>query len=168
MKSINPIPWQVRLKELGYDYLLMLGYLLLLFICTMLFYTFILGGIPEYDLHTVQLIPTVFGVIPIIVIFSIMDYHGGSWGKRKTGLQLFYQSHTFYHSLIRNVIKFLPWQLGHMSTIRGLYVGYDAEAIILFILSMGLLFSFFAMGFLRQDKRHLPDLIAGTQVQLIE
>lgn len=53
-------------------------------------------------------------VIPIIMIFSYMDYSkDGSIGKRKAGLKLVYKHKSFKSSLIRNIIKFLPWQLGH-------------------------------------------------------
>ena len=69
-------------------------------------------------------------------------------------------------SLTRNVIKFLPWQLGHMGTIHGLYSDFDVLSIILSISATLLAVSLLAMTMFRKDKRHLGDLLAHTQVQL--
>ena len=68
-------------------------------------------------------------------------------------------------SLIRNVIKFLPWQLGHMGTIHGFYSDFDMLFIILSISATLLAVSLLAMTIFRKDKRHLGDLLAHTQVQ---
>lgn len=38
-------------------------------------------------------------------------------------------------SLIRNTIKFLPWQLGYMGTIHGVYSNFDLLFIILSFLA---------------------------------
>ena len=69
-------------------------------------------------------------------------------------------------SLTRNVIKFLPRQLGHMGTIHGLYSDFDVLSIILSISATLLAVSLLAMTMFRKDKRHLGDLLAHTQVQL--
>ena len=98
-----------------------------------------------------------------------MDYkNDGSFGKVKAGLELVYQKKTVQASLIRNVIKFLPWQLGHMGTIRGLYSDFDVLFIILSFSATLLAVLLLAMTMFRKDKRHLGDLLAHTQVQLKE
>ncbi len=51
-----------------------------------------------------------------------------SIGKQKAELKLYYTNKTFGSSLVRNVIKFLPWQLGHMGAIRGIYTNFDTNA----------------------------------------
>ena len=53
-----------------------------------------------------------------------------------------------------------------MATIHGIYTEYDTISIILQIISLTLLVTMFLMGILRKDKRHLGDILAGTQVQL--
>ncbi|WP_373428201.1 hypothetical protein [Streptococcus ruminantium] len=83
------------------------------------------------------------------------------------GLKLAFKNRKYSFALVRNTIKFLPWQLGHMGTIRGVYTGFDTISIVLEVLSVGLMLVLFFMGTIRNDKRHLGDLIAGTQV-LIE
>ena len=60
----------------------------------------------------------------------------------------------------------MPWQIGHMATIHGIYTGFDGISIILEIIALTLLVTMFLMGILRKDKRHLGDILAGTQVQL--
>ena len=69
-------------------------------------------------------------------------------------------------SLIRNAIKFLPWQLGHMGTIHGFYSNFDVLFIVLSISATFLAVLLLAMTMFRKDKRHLGDLLAHTQVQL--
>lgn len=42
-----------------------------------------------------------------------------SWGKRKARLKIIYKGTPIKGSTIRNTLKFLQWQFGHMSTING-------------------------------------------------
>lgn len=83
------------------------------------------------------------------------------------GLKLTYKNKNYSSALVRNIIKFLPWQLGHMGTVRGMYTGFDTISIVLDVLSVGFMLFLFFMGTLRNNRKHLGDLIAGTQV-LIE
>lgn len=165
LKRLNPIPFKARVKEFAYDYLVILGYLVLLFVMTMVVYMLLLDGIPQMSELQSQLIALVTSVIPVVLIFTYLDYaQGGSFGKKKAGLKLVYRHTSVKSSLLRNIIKFLPWQLGHMSTIRGVYTDYDLLAVGLSCVSITLAALFLSMSFLRKDKRHLGDLLAGTQV----
>ena len=87
-------------------------------------------------------------------------WEGESW----TSIGL--QEKTVQSSLIRNAIKFLPWQIGHMGTIHGFYSEFDFLSIILSFIAPLLAVALLAMMVFRKDKRHLGDLIAYTQVQL--
>ncbi|MGF3225978.1 RDD family protein [Facklamia sp. P12932] len=163
----NTIPIRKRVKELFFDYLFILLYLVLLFGIAMSVYIFFFKGIPEMNELQAQLISILTSVIPIILIFSYLDYSkDGSFGKRKVGLTLVYKEKSIKASLIRNGIKFLPWQLGHISTIHGIYTNFDTLSIMLSIVSMTCGLLLLLMALLRQDKRHLGDLLANTQVQL--
>ncbi|QPK93630.1 RDD family protein [Actinomyces sp. zg-332] len=166
-KENNKIGFSTRVKELFIDWLVISAYLVCLFIVCILFYTLVLKGIPSYTHIQSQIIVFVSSVIPIIFLFTYLDYNGGSIGKRKMGLKLAYKNKNYTSALVRNTIKFLPWQLGHMGTIRGMYTGFDTISIVLEILSVGLMLVLFLMGTIRNDRRHLGDLIARTQV-LIE
>ncbi|TCT20935.1 RDD family protein [Melghiribacillus thermohalophilus] len=164
---MNNIPIKNRLIELLVDYLFIISYLVMLLIVNLGIIFFIFKGIPKYTEIQAQLIATLTSVIPIIFIFSYLDYFKkGSIGKRVSGLKLTYTNHRFRSSLLRNSIKFLPWQLGHVGVIHGVYSDFDMTAIIIVnsgtFLGLVLLF----MGLFRKDKRHLGDLIAGTKVEL--
>ena len=162
----NPISLKKRMKELFFDYLLILLYLALLFGVSMAVYHLSFKGIPKMNELQSQLIALLTSVIPIILIFAYLDYSkDGSFGKRKAGLKLVYKHKSLKASFIRNIIKFLPWQIGHMSTIHGIYTDFDVWAIVLFFIGMGFAVLLLLMGLIRNDKRHLGDLLANTQVQ---
>jgi len=165
---MNHIPIRVRLKELLVDYLVILAYLFLLLMINFGIIFFIFNNrIPAYTEMQMQLIATCASVIPIILLFSYFDYvKNGSVGKRVSGLKLIYKKRTFRSSLTRNIIKFLPWQVGHIGVIHGMYSDFSITAIVIMNIGtlLGLLLLF--MGLFRKDKRHLGDLIAGTKVEL--
>ena len=163
----NSISFKKRMIELLFDYLFILAYLALLFLGSMLFYTIFFNGIPEFTEIQSQWLVFFTSVLPITLLFTFLDYtKNGSFGKTKAGLQLFYKKKTVQASLIRNVIKFLPWQLGHMGTIHGFYSDFDMLSIILSNSATLLAVLLLAMTIFRKDKRHLGDLLARTQVQL--
>lgn len=163
---MNNIPIKKRLKELLVDYAVILTYLVLLLIINLVILFFIVKEIPEYTETQLQLVATFTSVIPIILVFSYLDFKGGSIGKRAAGLKLTYNYHRFSSSVIRNIIKFLPWQLGHVGVIHGMFSGFDMIAII--VANGGTLLGFvlLCMGLFRKDKRHIGDLLAGTKVEL--
>ena len=168
IKEENDIKILDRLKELVIDWLVISKYLIMLAIISISFYMIVFKGIPKTTEIQSQLIATITSVIPIIMIFSILDFKKGSIGKQKAGLKLYFKERKFRYSIIRNAVKFLPWQIGHMATIHGIYTRFDAISIILEIVAITLLVIMLLMGILRKDKRHLGDIVAGTQVQYEE
>ena len=167
--AINPIPFKKRMIEFLFDYLFILAYLVLLFLSSMPIYIIFFNGVPEFTEIQSQWLVFFTSVLPITLLFTFLDYaKNGSFGKAKAGLQLVYQKKTVQASLIRNTIKFLPWQIGHMGTIHGFYSNFDVLSIILSISGTLLAVSLLAMTMFRKDKRHLGDLLAHTQVQLKE
>lgn len=163
---MNTIPIKKRLKELLVDYAVILAYLVLLLGVNLGIILVIVKEFPEYTEMQSQLIATFTSVIPILLVFSYLDYKGGSIGKRVAGLKLTYTNNRVSSSLIRNTIKFLPWQLGHVGVIHGMYSGFDMTAILLANGGTLLGFVLLCMGFFRKDKRHIGDLLAGTKVEL--
>ena len=167
MLAINPIPLKKRIKEFLFDYLFILAYLVFLLLGSMLIYMILFHGVPEFTEIQSQWLVFFSSVLPITLLFTFLDYkNDGSFGKVKAGLELVYQKKTVQASLIRNAIKFLPWQLGHMGTIHGFYSDFDVLSIILSISATLLAVLLLAMTIFRKDKRHLGDLLAHTQVQL--
>ena len=167
MLAINPISLKKRMTEFLFDYLFILAYLVLLFLGSMLIYIIFFNGVPEFTEIQSQWLVFLTSILPITLLFTFLDYkNDGSFGKVKAGLELVYQKKTMQASLIRNAIKFLPWQLGHMGTIHGFYSNFDVLFIVLSISATLLAVLLLAMTMLRKDKRHLGDLLAHTQVQL--
>lgn len=166
MLAINPISVKKRMIEFLFDYLFILTYLVFLFIGSMLIYIIFFNGVPEFTEIQSQWLVFLTSILPITLLFTFLDYtNNGSFGKAKAGLQLVYQKKTVQASLIRNTIKFLPWQLGHMGTIHGVYSEFDVLSISLSISATLLAVLLLAMTMFRKDKRHLGDLLAHTQVQ---
>ena len=164
--AINPISFKKRMMEFLFDYLFILAYLVLLFIVSMLIYIIFFNGVPKFTEIQSQWLVFLTSILPITLLFTFFDYkNNGSFGKVKAGLELVFQKKTVQASLIRNVIKFLPWQLGHMGTIHGFYSDFDMLSISLSISATSLAVSLLAMTVFRKDKRHLGDLLAHTQVQ---
>ena len=167
--AINSISFKKRMIELLFDYLFILAYLALLFLGSMLFYIILFNGIPEFTEIQSQWLVFFTSVLPITLLFTFLDYtKNGSFGKAKAGLQLVYKKKTVQTSLLRNTIKFLPWQIGHMGTIHGFYSNFDGLSISLSISATLLAVLLLVMTMFRKDKRHLGDLLAHTQVQLKE
>ena len=166
MQQNNPIPFTARIKELCIDWLVISAYLLCLFAVSIACYFMTLGGIPTFsELHS-QLIATFASVLVVVALFTYLDFKGGSIGKRTAGLEIYFAHRSFSRSLVRNGIKFLPWQIGHMAVIHGVYTEFDTMSIVLSLISCILLVIMFLMGTMRRDRRHLGDMLAGTQVQL--
>ena len=156
MLAINPISFKKRMMEFLFDYLFILAYLVLLFIGSMLIYIIFFNGVPEFTEIQSQGLVFLTSVLPITLLFTFLDYaKNGSFGKAKAGLELVYQKKTVQASLIRNIIKFLPWQIGHMGTIHGFYSEFDVLSIILSISATLLSVLLLAMTIFRKDKRHL-------------
>lgn len=164
---MNKIPLKRRVQELLIDYLVIIVYLAILLILNLGMIYFVFGKTPEYTELQAQLIATCTSVIPIILMFSYLDYYkGGSIGKRVARLKITYAHRKFSSSVLRNIVKFLPWQLGHIGVIHGVYSDFDVIAIM--IANCGVLFGLILlyMGLFGKDQRHMGDLLAGTKVEL--
>ena len=90
--AINSISFKKRMIELLFDYLFILAYLALLFLCSMLFYIIFSNGIPEFTEIQSQCLVFFTSVLPVTLLFTFLDYtKNGSFGKTKAGLQLVYK-----------------------------------------------------------------------------
>lgn len=162
----NPITAKQRLKAILIDYLVILVYLMLLFLIMTAFYVLVLKEIPrftEIQTHWISFLTTVF---PTILFFTIIDLKQPSPGKQRTNLIIHYQHKSISAALIRNIIKFLPWQIAHWGIVHGMYHQFNLLSIIL--MNMGFLFLLFLIGqaLFTKNKRHLGDYLAQTQVIL--
>lgn len=162
---MKKIPVKMTIKELLVDYLVILLYLAVLLFLNLIFIKFVFGDIPKYTELQSQLIATFTSVIPVVLSFTYLDSRGGSIGKRKAGLELDFRGDKKISSIIRNIIKFLPWQLGHLGVIHGMYHNFNTASIIIMNLGTVLGLVLLGMRLVRKDQRHIGDVVAGTQVQ---
>ncbi|WP_414052496.1 RDD family protein [Macrococcus animalis] len=153
-----------RLIEITIDYIVICVYLLLLLAVTSIFYYFVYKGIPEFIEIESQLIATFTSVVPIIFLFTYFDYYSNTPGRKYTKLKLHFKKKSYGKSLLRNIVKFTPWQIGHIGTIHGVYSNFDLTSIIITNIATLLLLLMLYLGLLTKDKRHLADMIAGTSV----
>lgn len=158
---------KLRLKALFIDYLCILAYLVIFFIIMISIYTFILNEIPEVTETQTQWITFLTTVFPVTVYFILKEARKPyvSFGKKKVGLKINYTGDPIKGSVIRNVLKFLPWHFGHVSVIKAAYSNaFTIPAALYYGLSIILLVTYILMAIFRRDHRHLPDLLSGSQV----
>jgi hypothetical protein len=71
---------------------------------------------------TADVAVTLLTVVPYLAYLTLTEAGPvrATWGKRRAGLALHVLegSMTFGRVLVRNAVKVLPWQLGHMSAMR--------------------------------------------------
>jgi len=165
-----PAPTARRLASWGWDYLLILGWLLFVFLVVGL--PQILGWIDLAPVWTDQSSAdvgiTLVTVLPYFAYLYLTESKGphATWGKRRTGLTVADREKAPPKNsavLTRNLVKVMPWQLGHMGTMR-LATTADATttAIALQVGSLLLLALIVVPILLR--RRGLHDLLAGTRV----
>lgn len=163
----KPASRSLRFKALLFDWLLISAYLVVLLIAALTVYQIFFSGIPEFSNIQMQLITAFSSVVPIIIIFSIMEgtKNFASWGKQRVNLRVIYDGNPLWGSIIRNTLKFLPWQLGHMSTINGIYDGFNSPfSLICLSLSIALVALYILAVLIRKDQRHPADLVARSMV----
>ncbi|MES2773756.1 MAG: RDD family protein [Bacteroidota bacterium] len=115
-----------RLKAFVIDYFIILGY-----IAVLLGVTFALAKIFRLQLQSLnpltgELIAFFTLTLPVILYFTLSENgkHGGTIGKRKSGLKIVNKNLVgagFWQLLVRNCIKFLPWELAHFFLFRLFY-----------------------------------------------
>lgn len=163
----NSVGIKLRLKALFINYLYILAYLIILLIFMGSIYAFILNGIPEFTETQTQWVTFLITVFPVTVYFIVKEARKpyASFGKEKVGLKISYTGNPIKGSVIRNVLKFLPWHLGHVSVIKLAYRNaFTIPAALYYGSSISLLIIYILMATFRRDYRHLPDLLSGSQI----
>lgn len=154
----------------GWDYLVVLVWLSLVFVAV---------GIPQLvgwiDLAGIWSRPlaadvavTLLTVAPYLAYLVITEAGPAraTWGKRRVGLTVHEPTGTIAlgQVLVRNIVKVLPWQFGHMSAMRfAVTEAPTGSAVLLFVASMVLLAAV-ALPILF-GRIGLHDRVAGTRVR---
>jgi uncharacterized RDD family membrane protein YckC len=115
-----------RLKAFVIDYLIILIYVGLLFSGTMFISNFFHLKLDTVNPVIAELIGFATLTLPVILYFTLSENgkYAGTIGKRKIGVQIVSKSLTkanIKQLLLRNCIKFLPWELAHFFVYRLFY-----------------------------------------------
>ena len=163
-----------RIKAFLIDYLIILIYLGLLVATSLLISRIFHLGSENVSPAIGELIAFVTLTLPIILYFTLSENgkYAGTIGKRKFGLHVVSKSFTkasFWQLLIRNCIKFLPWELAHFFVFRLFYfaststitptwvlTGLISSQLLAIIYLLFLIFS--------KNKRSVYELFSQTRV----
>jgi len=160
-------PIKLRFKALFIDYLCIVAYLALLMGVAMACYKLFFGEVPQFTALQSQLVAFFTSVLPVMGWFAFMESKGdfASLGKRKVGIQVKYErfgKNPLVSSILRNALKFLPWQLAHMAVIGGVYDGFESANLLIVTLILPVIY--IAMAVIRKDNRHFADIVSGSYV----
>ena len=165
----SPAPTTRRIASWGWDYLVILGWLAVVFLFVGL--PQILGWIdltPVWtDQNTADIGITILTVLPYFAYLYLSESREphATWGKRKAGLAVRGGDDAPKGSavLVRNLVKVMPWQLGHMGTMRLVSASEVTTTAIALQTSSVLLLAMILVPILLR-RRGIHDVLAKTQV----
>jgi uncharacterized RDD family membrane protein YckC len=163
-----------RVKAFAIDYSIILAYIAFLIAATLIVYS-----IAGWDVRTArpvegQLIGFFTLTLPVILYFTISENckHAGTIGKRKLHLQVVAADLTKAgrgQLLIRNCIKFLPWELAHFFVFRLVYFtrhDIPTPGLVLtgLVASQGVALLYLLCLVFNKNNRSLYELLSRTRV----
>lgn len=158
-----------RLVAVGWDYLVIVVWLALL---AVVFVPLHLAGVRVFDglgMVSSDLLIAVLTVLPTGAYLTISEAgrRQATWGKRRAGLAVVTTSGKrpgTVRIVVRNVVKLLPWQCGHMAVSR-LAGSHEATAAMpLLVAAYALAGVSIALLLVRRDRAALHDLVVATRV----
>ncbi len=154
-----------RVKAFLIDYLVISMYLVILLGINLLINPSVFeGGLQASQLQT-HLIAFVSSVLPVILVFSLLEArYKKTMGAHVMKITIQYADNPYRRSLLRNALKFLPWQLGHTSAIYAIYAGADLLFYLITTLN-ALLIVAYLISFLWYPPL-LPDRIAKANFEM--
>ncbi|MGH8952949.1 MAG: RDD family protein [Acidimicrobiia bacterium] len=170
----SPAPRSQRLVSWWWDYLLILAWLAVIFLLIGL--PQILGWLDLSAIWTDQVAGdiaiTVLTVLPYFLYLTVTEWRPphATLGKRRAGITVIGKNGEPPGSgavLVRNLVKVLPWQLGHMGTTRLIYTTEVTTAAISFQ-TASLAFLALVVVPILFGKAGIHDLLAGTRVTSAE
>ena len=154
------------------DYLLILGYLILL---SLIFLILRQSGIGVEWLFADRLRAQVTAILiltlPVTLYFAFSEssLRQATWGKRRLGLRVTDPHGNrihFMRALARTLLKFIPWEISH-SLIWQIYFPSPVNSVLInygFVLVYLLIGLNLASLFVTKTRRTLYDFLAGTYV----
>lgn len=170
-KNLKNVSIGTRIIAFFWDYLIILGYLLVLFGVSFFAQPLL---IPLFRASALSAEITGFLLItlPVYLYFAISEgskLHA-TWGKRKMGIVVVGvqgQSIGLGHSLFRSALKFIPWELAHF-TVWHIVLPSEYPDYLIYLLLItvyGLVFIYLISPLKSKNKQTVYDFIAGTVVR---
>ncbi len=170
MNEHNTANLKKRFLALLLDFLVIVCYGVVLFGVSMLIYKVILDGIPDFSELQMNVVSLVL-IVPAVLYCIIMESSGrcATLGKRKLKIKVASVtsgSIRIWQIVLRNIIKFLPWQLAHMVIFHGFALKWILSPFWSALLMITSVLPVLWIAFLfRKDHRGLHDLAAKTVVE---
>lgn len=164
-----------RLKAFLYDDILIMLYAVALFVVS----TFLIPSLQNLFQGSVvvaQLTGFFVITLPVSLYFVICDSRlvGQTFGKKKVGIQVVNQegeSLSVFHSSMRTILKFTPWEMSHFLVYRLVHLGSEGVPLHLNIIGgviYALIFTYILTAIFTRRKQALYDLICRTQVIVVK
>lgn len=163
-------PVKKRILSWLLDYLLILVYMGVMLAISLLVYCGVLGYVPTLNQTGMNLVSLAL-ILPVMAYFIVTEAgkKHASFGKWKLELSVASvraAAVRFRQVLVRNLVKFIPWQAAHMMIFNGIVNDWEITPYftVTAAICYGLLALYLLLVFARKDHRGLHDLIAGTVV----
>ncbi len=163
-----------RLKAFVIDYLIILIYIGLLIGCTLIISKLFFLKLGNVNPVIGESIAFATLTLPVILYFTLTENgkYSGTIGKRKFGLKIVSKTLTkasIRQLLLRNCIKFLPWELAHFFIYRLFYFDSLDRAVPTWVLaglivSQGLALIYLLCIIFNKSNQSIYELISGTKV----
>ncbi|MDN3015597.1 RDD family protein [Paenibacillus sp. BSR1-1] len=173
-EKLKNVSLGTRIVAFLWDYVMILGYLLLLFVLSFFARPLL---IPLFTANSMSAEITGFLLItlPVYLYFSISEGRKShaTWGKRKMGIVVMGvdgRSIGLRRSLVRSAIKFAPWELSHF-TIWHIVIPSNFPDYLINILLLtvyGLVFINLVSPLMNKNKQTVYDILAQTVVRYNE
>lgn len=164
---MDKIPFSRRVTVMLIDFIVALVYSILIMLLIGTITVGVLDGIPRFSHIQMQTLAIFTLTMPLILLFTLLEMLEpfGTFGKRVSGLQLNYKQTAFVSSFLRNLFKFIPWMFIQAGIIGAFYS--LSPWINLTLILIGLVYAAIniRMMYVREDGRHIADIIAGTYVK---
>lgn len=170
-EKIKSVSVSTRLIAFLWDYMIILGYLFLLFGVSFLIKPLL---IPLFMASPISGEITGFLLItmPVYLYFAISEgsKSHATWGKQKMGIvvtDMAGQPIGLGNSLLRSALKFIPWELAHFTIWHIVIPTEYPDYLIysLFATVYGLVFIYLISPLMNKNKQTLYDLIVGTVIR---
>jgi len=158
-----------RFASLAIDFLVIVLWGLIVLVVSLFVYFVILGFVPDFSELGMNLVSLIL-IFPAILYFVITEAgkKHATFGKRKmkvhvasvnTGLHL-------WQIIVRNLIKFLPWQAAHMMIFHGIAFKWEFSSDLIILMGLAYILPCVYIVFIcfKKDHRGIHDLIARTIV----